>query len=291
MKVRDVGALLKATFQQWGEHKSPRLAAALAYYTVFAIAPLLIIVIAIAGLVFGHDAAARQILGQIGTLTGHGTQSQLSSMISAASRPKTGIIASILGVITLILAASGVVLQLQDALDVIWDVEEQKSGGLWQTIRTRLLSIGMLMGLAFLLIVSLAVSAGLSAINTYTNALLPALAYLMQFVNVLFDIVILSLLFAIIYKYLPKAEVSWKDVRVGAVITAVLFIIGQFLITLYLGKLNASSPYGDAGALIILLLWVYYSAQLLLFGAEFTNVWAQGYGDRIAPARSGKRRK
>ncbi|MBV8689719.1 MAG: YihY/virulence factor BrkB family protein [Candidatus Eremiobacteraeota bacterium] len=291
MKVRDVGALLKATFQQWGEHKSPRLAAALAYYTVFAIAPLLIIVIAIAGLVFGHDAAARQILGQIGTLTGHGTQSQLSSMISAASRPKTGIIASILGVITLILAASGVVLQLQDALDVIWDVEEQKSGGLWQTIRTRLLSIGMLMGLAFLLIVSLAVSAGLSAINTYTNALLPALAYLMQFVNVLFDIVILSLLFAIIYKYLPKAEVSWKDVRVGAVITAALFIIGQFLITLYLGKLNASSPYGDAGALIILLLWVYYSAQLLLFGAEFTNVWAQGYGDRIAPARSGKRRK
>ncbi|MBV8808399.1 MAG: YihY/virulence factor BrkB family protein [Acidobacteriaceae bacterium] len=299
MKLRDasagsaqaVGALLKATFQQWSEHKSPRLAAALAYYTVFAIAPLLIIVIAIAGLIFGHDAASRQVLGQIGSLTGHNTQAQLTSMVSAASKPKTGIIATILGVITLILAASGVVLQLQDALDVIWDVEEKKSGGLWQTIRTRLLSIGMLLGLAFLLIVSLAVSAGLSAVNTYTSALVPAAAYLMQFVNVIFDIVILSLLFAIIYKYLPKAQVSWKDVRVGAVLTAVLFIIGQFLITLYLGKLNASSPYGDAGALIILLLWVYYSAQLLLFGAEFTNVWAGKYGDRIAPARSKKPRK
>jgi len=290
MKLRDAGALLKATYQQWNEHKSPRLAAALAYYTIFAIAPLLVIAIAIAGLVFGHDAAARQILGQIGGLIGHKSQAQLASMISAASSAKSGIIAGVLGVITLVLAASGVVLQLQDALDVIWDVEEQKAG-LWETIRTRILSIGMLLGLAFLLIVSLVVSAGLSAINTYTSALLPAAAYLMQFVNVLFDIVILSVLFGIIYKFLPKAVVSWKDVRVGAVITAVLFLVGQFLITLYLGKMNASSPYGDAGALIILLLWVYYSAQLLLFGAEFTNVWAARYGDRIAAAGSKKRRR
>ncbi len=280
MKIAQAVHLAKETFMQWSAHKSARLAAALAYYTVFSIAPLLIIVIAIAGLVFGHDAASRQVLGQLGGLIGQKGSHQLTSMVAAASKPSSGIIATIIGTIMLVLGASGVVIQLQDALDVVWDVPEKQKGGLWQTIRTRLLSIGMLLALAFLLIVSLVVGAALTAINTYSSKLLPALAYLMEFANLLFDVLILGLLFAVIFKYLPKAPVAWKDVRVGALITAVLFIIGQFAITLYLGKMNSSSPYGDAGALIIILLWVYYSAQLLLLGAEFTNVWATRFGSK-----------
>lgn len=290
MHVRDALPLAKDTFKQWSEHKSARLAAALAYYTVFSIAPLLIIVIAIAGLVFGHDAASRQILGQLGGLVGQKGGHQITTMVSAASKPSSGIIATVIGAITLILGASGVVIQLQDALNVVWDVKEEKGGGIWQTLRTRLLSIGMLLALAFLLIVSLVVGAALTAINTYSSKLLPSLAILMQVVNLLFDVAILSLLFAVIFKYLPKADVSWKDVRVGAVITAISFIIGQFAITLYLGKMNTSSPYGDAGALIIILLWVYYSAQLLLLGAEFTNIWATRYPGKTPNRQSGRRK-
>ena len=187
----------------------------------------------------------------------------------------TYIIANIIGVITLVLGASGVVVEVQDALDVVWDAEQRTASGIWQAIRTRLLSLAMLLALVFLLLVSLVVSAGLSAINTYTSSIAPALAYLVQFANLLFDVALLAVLFAIIFKYLPRAQVRWRDVRVGAIITSVLFLLGQFVITLYLGKMNATSPYGDAGALIIVLLWVYYSAQLLLLGAEFTNTWSK----------------
>ena len=273
--IHNAVGLAKDTFRQWGEHKTARLAAALAYYTAFSIAPLLIICIAVAGLVFGHDAAARQILGQLGGLIGNKGEHQLTAMVSAASRPSSGIIATIIGVITLVLGASGVVVQLQDALDVVWDAEQRTASGIWQAIRTRLLSLAMLLALVFLLLVSLVVSAGLSAINTYTSSIAPALAYLVQFANLLFDVALLAVLFAIIFKYLPRAQVRWRDVRVGAIITSVLFLLGQFVITLYLGKMNATSPYGDAGALIIVLLWVYYSAQLLLLGAEFTNTWSK----------------
>ena len=288
MKWGDVVSLAKDTFSQWSEHKSPRLAAALAYYTVVSIASLLLIVIAIAGIFFGHDAAVRQILGQLGSLIGQKSQQQLMGMVAAASQPKASVVASIVGVVTLVLAATGVVIQLQDALDVVWNVEEKKTGGgLWALVRTRLLSIAMLLGLTFLMLVSLVVSVGLSAINTYSSKLIPTLVYLMQFINALFDIVVLTALFAIIFKYLPKVPVRWRDVRVGALITALLFIVGQAVITLYLGKLNASSPYGSAGALIIVLLWVYYSAQLLLLGAEFTNVWASRFPGTDARSRPG----
>lgn len=275
MNVKVYASLLKETYVQWSAHKSARLAAALAYYTIFAMAPLLIIAIAIAGLVFGHSGASHQILGQIGGLIGQKGEQQLATMVSAADRPTTGVIAAVLGIVTLIFAASGVVLQLQDAIDVVWDVKQQPSGGIWQTVRTRILSITLLIALVFLLIVSLIVGAALTALNTYSSALLPPFTYVVRAVNLLVDVGILTLLFAVIFKYLPKAPVRWSDVRVGAGITAILFVLGQFAITLYLGKMNTSSPYGDAGALIIILLWVYYSAQLVLFGAEFTNVWSK----------------
>lgn len=284
MKSRTFIPLFKETFAEWSKHKSARLAAAIAYYTVFSLAPLLVIVIAVAGLAFGHEAARGQILGQIQGLVGHQSGQQIQSMIAAADKPKSGIIAGILGLVALVFGASGLIIQLQDALNTIWDVEENKSGGVMAMLRKRVLSFSMILGLAFLLMVSLVVSAGLSAINTYTAKLIPALAYLLQAANLIFDLAILTLLFAVIYKYLPEAKITWRDVWVGSGITAVLFVAGQFLISLYLGKMNASSPYGDAGSLIILLLWVYYSAQLLLFGAEFTKVYAVRYGDPIESA-------
>jgi len=291
VKIRALIPLFKETFAEWGKHKSARLAAAIAYYTVFSIAPLLVIVIAIAGLVFGHEAARGHILGQIQGLVGQQSGQQIQGMIAAANKPKSGIVAGLLGLIALIFGASGLIIQLQDALNTIWDVEESNTGGFMAMVRKRILSFSMILGLAFLLIVSLVVSAALSAINTYTTKLLPALAYLLQAANLIFDLAILTLLFAVIYKYLPEAKITWRDVWVGSAITAVLFVAGQFLITLYLGKMNASSPYGDAGSLIIILLWVYYSAQLLLFGAEFTKVYAVHYGDPIESAPAGAAEK
>lgn len=265
---------LKETYQQWSEHKSARLAAALAYYTIFSLAPLLLIIIAIAGLVFGADAAHGQITNHLQAMIGHKAAGQIDSMVKAAGSHKSGIVATIIGLVMLVLGASGLVLQLQDALNTIWDVQAQRKGGFLVMIRERLLSFSMILGIGFLLIVSLVISSLLSALNTYTSSLLPAAAFFLQAANLLFDLAVLALFFAMIFKFLPEAKVRWRDVWVGSALTAALFVLGQFCMTLYFGKMNASSPYGDAGSIIVVLLWVYYSAQLLLFGAEFTRVWS-----------------
>ena len=267
-------SIFKETYTQWAAHKASRLAAALSYYTIFSLAPLLLIVIAIAGLVFGAQAAHGQITGALGGILGAKSAHQVDTMIAAAGSHKSGVIATSIGVVMLVLGASGVVLQLQDALNTVWDVQLQSGGGFLRMIRERLISFSMILGLAFLLLVSLVVSAGLSALNTYTTSIAPALNYTVHALNVVLDLGILTLLFAVIYKFLPEAEVHWRDVWMGSFITGLLFTIGQFALTIYLGKMNVASPYGDAGSIIVLLLWVYYSAQLLLFGAEFTRVWA-----------------
>ena len=288
MKIAAALPLLKETYQQWSKHRSERLAAALAYYTLFSMAPLLLIVIAVAGLFLGADAAHGQVTGQLNALVGHKAAVQIDKMVAAANAPKSGIIATVFGIVMLVLGASGVVLQLQDALNEIWDVNPQRKAGLWNMIRERLLSFSMILGLGFLLLVSLVVSAALSALNTYTASLLPGLAFLLQALNVVVDLGILTMLFATIFKYLPETKVRWNDVWVGSALTAVLFVLGQFAITLYLGKMNAGSPYGDAGSIVIVLLWVYYSAQLVLFGAEFTRVWSGGHRSSAAQARAFK---
>ncbi|MDQ6930984.1 MAG: YihY/virulence factor BrkB family protein, partial [Candidatus Eremiobacteraeota bacterium] len=205
---------------------------------------------------------------------GHKSAAQIDTMVAAAGSHKSGIIATVAGVLMLILGACGLVLQLQDALNTVWDVEPDRTAGFMGMIRERLLSFGLILGLGFLLFVSLLISAALSALNTYTSTLLPALAFVLQVANFVFDLAILTSFFAMIFKFLPQAPVKWGDVWVGAALTAALFVIGQFLLTLYLGKMNASSPYGDAGSIIVVLVWVYYSSQLLLFGAEFTRVWS-----------------
>lgn len=274
---------LKETYRQWAAHKSARLAAALAYYTIFSLAPLLLVVIAIAGLVFGADAAHGQITAQLQGTLGHKAAQQIDVMVKAAGSHRSGVIATVIGIVTLLLGASGLVMQLQDALNTVWDVQPERSAGLVAMLRERLLSFSMILGLGFLLLVSLALSSALSAVNTYTSALVPGAAFALQALNFVFDLGVLALFFAMIFKYLPQAQIAWRDVWVGASLSAVLFIAGQYALTLYLGKMNAASPYGDAGSLIVVLLWVYYSAQLLLFGAEFTRVWSGGH--QVAAAR------
>jgi membrane protein len=280
--------VFKETYKQWAAHKSARLAAALAYYTIFSLAPLLLIVIAIAGLVFGADAAHGQITAHLQSMLGHKAAQQIDLMVKSAGSHKSGLIATAVGVVTLVLGASGLVMQLQDALNTIWDAEPKRGAGILAMIRERLLSFSMILGLGFLLLVSLVVSAALSALNTYTATLAPGAAFLLQLLNLVFDLAILTLFFAMIFKYLPEAKVEWRDVWAGSALSALLFVAGQFLLTLYLGKMNAASPYGDAGSLIVVLLWVYYSAQLLLFGAEFTRVWSGGHQVPAAHPRTFK---
>ncbi|MDP9017806.1 MAG: YihY/virulence factor BrkB family protein, partial [Candidatus Eremiobacteraeota bacterium] len=247
MKAPKMIPLLKETYHEWSEHKSSRLAAALAYYTIFSLAPLLLIVIAIAGLLFGADAAHGQVTNHLQTMIGHKAAAQIDTMVMAAGSHKSGIIATFVGFIMLVLGASGLLLQLQDALNTVWDAVPDRKAGFFNMVKDRLLSFGMILGIGFLLLVSLVLSAALSALNTYTSSLVPAVGFLLQALNLVFDLGMLTIFFAMIFKFLPEAKVEWRDVWAGSALTALLFVAGQFLLTLYLGKMNASSPYGDAG--------------------------------------------
>ena len=267
--------LLKQAFKRWQDVKAPRLAAALAYYTAFSLAPLLIIAIAVAGLVFGREAAQGQILAPLqGLLGAHGAQS-VQSLISASSRPSSGIIATAVGVIGLLLGAAGIFGELQDSLNTIWEAPAKKRGGLWATIRSRFLSLGMVFVVAFLLLVSLVISTALTAVLKYVGGLAPGLAIIGIALNFLLSWVIISAMFAGLLKYLPDVEPEWRDVIGGAALTGLLFIVGQYLISFYLGLKSGSSSYGAAGSLLVVLIWVYYSAQIFLFGAAFTRVYSE----------------
>lgn len=283
MNLKAMIGLLKATVADWQEDKASRLAAALAYYTVFSLAPLLVIVIAIAGLVFGQDAAQNQIVGQLQGLMGKEGAAAVQTMIANANKPTTGIIASIINIVILLFGASGVFAQLQDAMNTVWEVAPKPNQGVLAMLRSRFLSFSMILGIGFLLLVSLALSAGLSGLSSYIGNLVPGLDFLLQLVNFAISFGVITLLFAMIYKILPDARIAWGDVWIGAAITALLFTIGKSLIGLYLGNASVGSAYGAAGSLVVLLLWVYYSAQILFFGAEFTQVYASKYGSRITP--------
>ena len=285
MKPKDVFKLLKATVTEWQEDKVPLWAAALAYYTIFSLAPLLLIAIAIAGVVFGEDAARGEIVGQIQGLVGKEGATAIQSMIQNAHKPGSGgTIATIVGVVTLLFGASGVFGQLQDALNTIWGVKPKPGQGIRSFLQARFLSFAMVLVIGFLLLVSLVLSAALAAISTFFNHLLPDVAIVGQLVNFVVSFAFITLLFAGIYKFLPDVNVAWKDLWVGAATTALLFNIGKFLIGLYLGSSGATSTYGAAGSLVVILLWVFYSAQLILFGAEFTQVYAKYRGSEITPS-------
>jgi membrane protein len=270
--------LFKQTFKEFGDDKAPRLGAALAYYTVFSIAPLLLIAIAIAGLVFGRDAAQHEISGQLSGMMGKATAKSLEEMVLAASKPKSGTLATIIGIVTLMFGASGVFAQLNDALDTIWNVQKKKKGGILATIKDRFLSMAMVCGIGFLLLVSLVFDAAISAMGKYVGNRFPGGETLLQTIQVVVSFVLVTVLFAAIFKFLPDVKIAWRDVWLGAVFTSILFVLGKLALGLYIGKAAASSTYGAAGSLVVLLMWVYWSAQILFFGAEFTQVYARTHG-------------
>jgi membrane protein len=253
--------------------------AAIAFYTVTSIAPLLLIVIAIAGLAFGRDAAQNAITGQLGSLMGQQTAEVLQNAIASAAGKSSGIIATIIGIITLVATASGVFGEMQSALNAIWKAKP-KGTTVSRLIRARAASLGLVAALGFLLMVSLVVSAGLTAFGNYLNSVLPLGKLILTVLNGVVSLVLISVLFAAIYKVLPDRQLEWRDVIVGAVVTAVLIIIGKLLIGWYIGSSAVASSYGAAGALIVLLLWVYYSVQIFLLGAEFTKVYANRHGSK-----------
>lgn len=285
-KLRKLLDLLKETFKEWNEDKASRLAAALAYYTVFSLAPLLILVIAIAGSVLGEQAAEGQLVGQIRGLVGQDAAELISTAIEGSNRPgeNSGLFPSLISIAVLLFGATGVFVQLQESLNTIWEVAPKPGRQVKGFLQQRFLSFGMILVIAFLLLISLVVSAVLAALNTYMSSLLPGVDFLWIVLNLVISLGVITFLFALIFKFLPDVEITWKDVSIGAFITAILFTIGKSLIGFYLGNSSFSSTYGAAGSLVVLLAWVFYSAQILFFGAEFTQVYARRYGSRIVPS-------
>jgi membrane protein len=276
--------LIKEAAADWSHDRAPRLGAALAYYTVFSLVPFLVVVIALIGLVFGQEAAQSAILSHIATLVGDKTASAIEDMIQRADQPSTGFFATALAVVTLLFGASGVFGQLQDALNTVWGVEPKEGRGVWGFIKDRFLSFVAVLGTGFLLLVSLVLSSVLAALGKWFSGLLPLPETVLHLLNFALSFLVVAGLFALIFKMLPDAKVAWRDVWIGAVLTAILFTIGKYALGVYLGKSNVASGYGAAGSLVLILLWVYYSAQILLYGAEFTQVYANRLGERIVPA-------
>ena len=280
--MRKVLDVFKQAAGEFSEDKAPRLGAALAYYTMFSIAPLLLVVIAIAGFVFGRDAAQGQIFAQLHGLIGAKGAEALQDMVKSAAKPKTGTLATIVAIVTLLFGAAGVFGQLKDALNTIWNVEPKKSGGIFSLIKDRFLSVAMVLGVGFLLLVSLAVDAAISGFAKFAGNRMPGGEALWQTLEMVISLCVVTVLFAMIFRFLPDERIVWRDVWLGAAFTSVLFVIGKFALGFYLGRAATSSSYGAAGSLVVLLLWVYYSAQILFFGAEVTQVWARQHGSKRA---------
>jgi membrane protein len=286
MNVKSLWRLVKASVSAWMDDYAASMGAALAYYTVFSIAPLLFIVIAVAGFFFGEEAAQGQIVEQIRWLVGEDGAIAIEGLLKSVGEPGRGVIATVAGVVVLIIGATSVFAELQNALDRIWRAPAAKqANGWWNLLRTRLLSLGLVLGIGFLLLVSLVVSAALSALGAWWGKLLPGWESVLQIVNFIVSFGIITILFAMIYKFMPRVPIAWRDVWVGAAVTSLLFGIGKFLIGLYLGKSSVASGFGAAGSLVVLLIWVYYSAQIFLLGAEFTSVYAHSRGSRMKEPR------
>ena len=279
--------LLKETIQEWREDGANRLAAALAYYTTFSLAPILVLIIAIAGLIGGREAAQTQTMAQVEDLLGAEGREFVQGMIESASRPETGLLATFIGAVTLLFGALGVFGELQNSLNTIWEVKPKPAknflDGIKRFVLKRLLSFTMVLGIGFLLLASLIISAALSALGEYIGSRWPMADFWLGLINFLISFAVITLLFAMIFKFLPEIKIAWKDVWLGAAVTSALFSLGKFLIGLYLGRSEVGNTFGAAGSLAILLIWIYYSAQILFFGAEFTQVYANRYGSKIVP--------
>ena len=269
--------IITIAVEQWFHHRSARLGAALAYYSVFSMGPLMLIVISVAGFFFGADAARGGLTTQFRSLLGETGGKALEAMLADASSPQTGRWAAVTGIFLLLVAALGVVSQLKDAMNTIWNVEDPKDAGVWWYLRTYLVSFAGILGLGFLLAVSLVVSTGLAAVSSWAGT---ASMVLGEAINFIASFAILSGLFAMLFKWFPDTEIAWRDVLPGAAVTALLFNLGKFAIGWYIGTQGLESTYGAAASIVILLVWVYYSAQIVLFGAELTHAYATEVGSR-----------
>jgi len=280
MSWRSIWRLLKETVDEWQQDKVDRMAAALAYYTLFSIAPLLVIAVAVAGAVFGQEAARGEVVTQIQGLLGKAGAEVVQTALANTQNPQAGngIVPTLISTLVLIFGASGVFVQLQDSLNAVWNVEVSSKAGVKAVVRKRIFSFAMVITIGFILMISLVVSAGLAALSTFTNQLFPALASLWRLLNLVISLGTFTFLFALIYKYIPDIKIAWRDVLVGAAFTSVLFSIGKELLGLYLGNGAFGSTYGAAGSLVTVLAWIYYSVQIMLFGAEFTQVYTRKYG-------------
>jgi membrane protein len=275
--------VLKETFTEWGNDKCPRLGAALSYYTVFSLAPVLILVIAVAGIFLGREAAQGQIVTELSDLLGVDAAKMVQAAILKSSEHEGGISASVIGIVTLLVGATGVMVELQDALNTVWKVLPKPGGSVKRFLRARLLALALVLTIGFLLLVSLVMSAGLELFVNWTGSYLPKWIALGYVLNYAVSLGFIALFFALLFKLLPDAKVAWKDVWFGALITSALFHLGKFLIAVYIGRASVASTFGAAGSLAVLLVWIYYSSQILLLGAEATRAYANRYGSRVVP--------
>jgi membrane protein len=282
MKLRDLWPLVKETGSQFVRDKCPRLGAALAFYTALSLSPTLLVVVAIAGAVYGEEAARGELAQQMQDTVGSEGARAIETMLANTKNQGKSTLMTMIGVLTLLVGATGLFSQLQEALDTVWDVKpDQVGGGIWGFVKTRLLSFTIVCGLAFLLLVSLVLSAGITAANTWLSDRLPLGGWGLQLVNQAVSFVLVAILFGAIFKVLPHARPAWSDVWLGALVTSGLFTLGKYLIGLYLAHAAPGSTYGAAGSFVVLLIWVYYSTQILLFGAEFTQVYANRHGSGL----------
>ncbi len=281
MNIRKIGRLFQETFKEWQADKAPLIAAALAYYTVFSISPLLVIAIAIAGTVFGDQTAQAKITDQLIALVGQDGVKPILQALNNISQPKIRGFASLISIAVLIIGASGIFAQLQDALNTVWKVKPQPGQGVMLFLRKRLSSFLMVLAIGVLLILSLVLSAVVATLSRYRTDFLPGSEVLWENLDFIVSFGLITFLFCLMFKYVPDVKIAWKDVFIGSIITALLFLFGKYLLGLYISKGSLGSAYGAAGSLIVFLAWVYYSAQIILFGAEFTHVYTRMYGSKV----------
>lgn len=287
MQRKSIWQFLKTTINEWVEAEPFQLAAALSYYTLFSLAPLLLIAIGVAGFVFGREAAQNQIVETLQGMIGQDSAKAVQEMIQASSeKPKTGMLSTIIGFVALLFGAGGVVGQLQTSLNKMWEVTPKPGQGIWGFLRQRFFSFAMVLAIGFLLLVSLVVTAVLSSFTSMLSSFLGDATFVAHAIDILVSFGFVTLLFALIYKYVPDVEIQWRDVWVGAALTSILFTVGKYLIGLYIGTSGVGSTFGAAGSLITILVWVYYSSLIFFLGAEFTRVYATQYGSGVAPAEN-----
>jgi membrane protein len=287
-------ALLRLTRQAaaaWSQHNAFRMAAAVAYYTLFSLAPLVVIAVAIAGAVFGEQAARGEIVSQFEHLVGRSGAEVIETVLDNLRKEPAGGLASVISVLVLVVGASYAFAMIQESLNDIWEVQPRPETGLRSFIRKRLLTFSMVLGIGFLLLVSLLLNAALAALGTYLSGVLPGDEMFWQVLNFLVSFLVVTLLLAMILKILPDARIAWRDVWFGAALTAALFSIGQQALGIYLGRGAFTNAYGAAGSLVVLMAWVYYSALILFFGAEFTRAYAESHGSRVQPEEHAERRE